>query len=236
MLLTASVAGSLGAARSWKVGEGMTPFVPLAAGAQAEILYLLGGKVVENRLWFVIDNPPAGAVEFQALADGVASWHDANVMPLLSSDVSRFSVFVRDWTYDHSTADGVNGSLVAGGVASPSYSANVSVVVPFRWPLQMGRRKRNKHYIPGIPDSEVTVNTVSFALCDALFEAYVALIDDAPGWYLPNRWRWYVTSSWEGNTLRSEMLAGACIGPPRPFENQPDTYYKLGQRRRRLPV
>lgn len=207
----------------------MSTFVPLVGGAQAEILYLLDGKSIENRLWFVIDTPPADTLALQGLADGLATWHDANIMPVLSSDIARFSVFVREWETDHTTADAFNGSFISGGVADESHSANVAVAVYFRASTVGRFRRPNLNYIPGIPVGSVDLNTPSIGLRTALFDAYVALIDDAPFFYPSNRWRWVLTSQVSGNVPRSEQYALRSIGPVRPDK------IRLAQRRKRLP-
>lgn len=214
----------------------MTPFLALPGGAQAELLYSLSGKNVENRLWFLIDSPPATPSDLQALADGLSSWWASHIVPLLSVDLLFVLCVATDWSSFGAPFYIGSTTSVFGGNPTKSYSANVSVAVPFRWPLQYGRLKRNKHYLPGIPDDVVVGNDVVFTFQDALFEAYVALIDDAPFFNPPNRWRWAVASSYDAGALRSELLARHCIGPPRPLLNSPYTYYKVAQRRRRLPV
>ncbi len=208
----------------------MPPFTPVPDSAQAEILYELGGVVVENRLWFHLDTSPIGSGELQALADGLSSWWALHVMPLLSQDLVMLSVSASDWSV-------VGGGVavgatvgVAGGVASEALSANVALPVLFRWPLSMGRLKKNKNYIPGVPESVVSLNTVDLGWAGQLWDAYVALIDDAPFFNPSNRWRWAVASAWDGGALRTEQLFGLCIGPTR-FET-----WRLGQRRTRLPV
>ena len=205
----------------------MAPFVPLLSGAQAELLFLLGGRTVENRLWFIYDNPPFGVPELQGLADGLFDWHVSNVLPLLSTDITLTTVVATDW----STAGGLSaarlGSSVAGGTASSSYSANVALLVPFRWPLTF-KEKRNANYVPGIPDSAVTLNTVDSMYSGMMFDAYASLVDAARLFSPILNWRWVNVSAWDNNILRSSMLWGDVEGPS---FNQP---FKLGQRRRRL--
>ncbi len=206
----------------------MSTFVPLVDGAQVEIGYSLGGKNVENRLWFTTDSPPVTSTNLQGLSDGVAGWHTANVLPFLSSDIEALSVIATKWDDHVGDTFAQTGIHLFGGTASPSHSANVSLVVPFRWPTATARRKRNKNYIPGIPKSEVDLNTPSAALISALFEAYAALIDAARLFAPLLTWRWRVTSMFEGGSARSTQFVRDSIGPP------PDTPFVLGQRRKRL--
>lgn len=207
----------------------MAPFVAVPGGAQAEIFYRLGGEVLQNRLWFLQDFPPADQDAIDALALGLSNFWIAQMVPLLSSDIEFRGVRSSDWSDDPPPLTSEVHISVFGGTSSPSYSANVALVIPFRWPNFANRLKRNKHYLPGIPDSGISLNTPDATFADAVFEVYVALIDDAPFFYPSNRWRWAVSSAWEAGELRSEQYTQLCIGPPRPET------FKIGQRRKRLP-
>lgn len=203
-------------------------FVPLDAGVQVEILHTYGGEVIENRLWFRYDNPPYTATEIQGLTDGVANWWMDNLLPYLSDQLSTAIVLARDWSGSVPGPSIVTGIGIAGGVAGPAYSANVAVVVPFKWPLGF-RLKKNKNYVPGIPDAGIVLNTVQPDFNDVLFEGYAALVDAARLFYPVLNWRWVVTSAFEGGVARSEQLWKTCQGVPQ------NTIFKVGQRRTRLP-
>lgn len=205
----------------------MAPFVPLAAGAQVEAVFNLGGTVVENRFWFVYDTPPYGVPEIVILCNGFYNWHVANVMPLLSSDIELDHVIATSWFTSLHFGAFTTAPPVAGGTASPSHSANVAVVVPFKWALGF-REKANKNYVPGIPISGVDLNTPTAAFSNDLWEAYVSLIDAARTWGPVQQWRWVVTSAYDGGSARSTQLWTSCQGVPRPG------HFKLGQRRSRL--
>lgn len=203
------------------------PFVPLTDGAEVEILLTLGGVVIENHLWFVSQSPPVTLGTLQNLSDGVALWYSTFVLPLLSQDVTCAAVVANDAAVPRGTTFAFTTVNISGGTASPSYSANVAVLVPFRWPIGF-REKRNANYVPGIPDSAVTLNTVDITWSEALFDAYVEPIDLAPTWGPFPAWRWVNVSAWDGGVLRTEQLWGDVEGPSfvQPF--------KLGQQRRRL--
>jgi len=207
----------------------MSTFVPLVDGAQVEIGYSLGGKNVENRLWFTTDAPPVTSTNLQGLSDGVAAWHTANVLPFLSSDIEVLSVIAVKWDDHIGDTFTQTGVHLFGGNASPSHSANVALVVPFRWPINFSKLKRNKNFVPGVPKSEVTLNTPSAALQSGMFEAYAALIDAARLFTPILTWRWRVTSMFAAGSVRSTQFARDCIGPP------PESTFVLGQRRKRLP-
>ena len=206
----------------------MGVFVPVVDGAQLELKFDLGGLVVTNRLWFTFDNPPFSGTDLQGLVDGVAVWYVSEILPLLSSDITLVDVIAADWTSDPPPSI-VNHPLgLPGGTSSPSCSANVAVVVPFRWPLQHQRLKRNKHYVPGIPDSAVDVNRVDEGFTASLIEGYADLIDAARLFFPVFNWRWVVASAFSGGSPRSVQFVRDCEGPVHTRR------YKIGQRRKRL--
>lgn len=207
----------------------MAPFCPVTDGVQAELVFVLDGEVLSNRLWFTFDNPPFDHAALLGLADGLHEWHRTLIMPSLAHELILYQTRVTDWTADPPSDTADHFGAVQGGNLSGCHSANVSVVVPFKWTLGL-REKRNKHYVPGIPLDQVSLNTVSHTLSAALYEAYSSLIDDTRGFYPVFNWRWRVASAYDGGALRSSQLVRSCQGP---VARDP---YLLGQRRRRLPL
>lgn len=208
----------------------MGVFVPFPYGVQVELLFVLDGQVVENRLWFWTDAfDPPGSAELLGLAQGVYEWHAANLLPYLSQDLRLGSVVATDWSIEGGPFEVYTLGGEDGGIAEESHSANVAVVVPFRWPLQYSRRKRNKNYVPGVPVSGIDLNTPTAFTRDFLFEGYAALIDAARTFSPGDYWYWVVTSAIEAGGPRSEMAFGVSTGPA------PRSRLLAGQRRRRLP-
>lgn len=205
----------------------MTPFIPLADGAQAEIGYSLAGKTMENRLWFVKDNPPIVLSDLQGLADGLVNWHVNKVLPFLSTDIELLSVIAAKWDDHAGDIFAQTHANVLGSVASKSYSANVAVRINLRWPLQF-RQRKNCNFLPGIPDNAISLNTVDLTWAENIWEAYADLIDDTRLFSPILNWRWMVTSYQDGGSFRTEQLAGECIGPVH-WE-----FFRVAQRRKRL--
>jgi len=205
----------------------MATFVPVPDGAQVIIEMGFDGRYTSNRLWFTFDTPPFGLVELQGLADGVSAWYRANILPALSSQLDLRAVAALDWTASPPPLIAQNLTTGAGGLAEPSYSANVAVVVPFLWPSGV-RLKRNKHYVPGIPDSGLVLNTIQPTLQDALFEGYAALVDAARLFTPVLKWRWVAASAFEGGSARAAQFTADIQGPPI------ETPFVIGQRRRRV--
>jgi len=208
----------------------VAPFVPLTNGAQVELVFVLAGQVVSNRLWFWTDGDPPASAELLGLADGVYSWYTDNILPSLSNELLLQTVVAKDWSTSTTPFEVTTLPPITGGAIESCYSANVALSVGFRWPVQFARLKKNKNYVTGIPLSAIDLNTPTDAIRDVLFEGYAALVDAArffvPGFY----WFWVVTSAWEDNTLRSEQLFKKCLGPVARLE------IHTGQRRKRLPV
>lgn len=208
----------------------MSVFVPLPDGAQVEVVYVLDGQVMENRLWFWTDTPAIDHAALQGLADGVYAWHTTNILPFLSSAIQLAAVEAKDWSADPPPDVAVAGPPINGGADADCHSANVAAFVKFRWPNQLQMLRRNGNFVPGVPKSAVDLNTPTDAFKHALFEGYAALIDAARTFAPGHFWNWVVTSAISAGAPRSEQAFGLCIGPP------PRRFVRLGQRRKRLPI
>jgi hypothetical protein len=203
-------------------------FVPLLDGAQVEIGFSLGGKTMENRLWFVDRQPPITLTQLQDLADGVAAWHVAEVLPLLSSDIELLSVLAEKW--DDHVGDIFAQSHVnlLGGSATQSHSANVAVKIRFKGSTAQTWRD-GSNFVPGIPIDVVNLNTVDHTFAEALRFAYVDLIDLASGFGPFPAWRWVITSQvLDGSPRTTQAFARTDF--PRVRE------LPVAQRRKRLPI
>lgn len=205
----------------------MPPFVSLTDGAQAELVFSLGGKIVMNRLWFITRQPPIDQAQLDALALGLSSWHTSQVMPYLAQELRLELVRATQWDAFPPAAVGFVVPAVAGGNSSGCHSANVSVRVSFKGSSAQ-TFPNNSNFVPGIPLDGVDVNTYTPALRDALFDAYVNVIDLASGWGVFPAWRWVITSRQLGNAWRASQAFARTD-----FIRFPSPY--VSPRRRRLP-
>lgn len=204
------------------------PFIPLPEGAQVEIVQVVADdSIAVNRLWFRRRTGSPTEENLQQLADGVAAWHTAQVLPYLSDQVTRTIVRARSWVSFVGAPQYANLTTAVGGVASPAQSANVSLRVRF---LADGppRGFYNSNFVGGLPQSGVETNRLGLALVDAIFEAYVSVIDLAAVWGPFPAWRWVCTSRRAGNAWRDVQFyrPAGIIEVPSPF---------VSPRRRRLP-
>lgn len=198
----------------------MPPFVPLADGAQVQVVFALGPLIVSDRLFFVSRQPPVDPTQLLALAAGVADWHVAEVMPLLSDAIQLAAVEAFDWTADPSPTIAVVAPLVNGANTSGCHSANVSIRVRFK-PSTALPRTYNANFVPGIPLDAVLRNTVDPTYAESLRSAYVDLIDLAAVFGPFPAWRWVCTSQILDGAPRSEQAFGRTdfITVPSPYVN-----------------
>jgi len=204
----------------------MAVFVPLLDGARVEIGFSLGGKTVENLLWFIDRQPPITLTQLQALADGVAAWHVAEVLPLLSSDIELLSVLAVKWD-DHAGDTFAQSDVhLFGGTAVQSHSANVAVKIRFKGSTAQTWRD-GSNFVPGIPVDAVNLNRVEHTFAEALRFAYVDLIDLAAVFGPFPAWRWVITSQFLDGSARTTQ-AFARTDFPRVRE------LPVAQRRKRL--
>ena len=179
--------------------------MPLADGAQVDILYSLGGRVVENRLWFISRFLPLDQGLLDNLTLGVANHFEAQLLPFLASELGFIRVDGRDWTSDPPPFTSITNVFASGGNGSGCHSANVAVRTAFRGTSNQ-TFPNNANFIPGIPKDQVTLNKYSDELRDAIFECYVNLIDAAGTFDPSNTWRWVITSRQVDNAFRTEQL------------------------------
>lgn len=205
----------------------MTPFVPAPGLVQAELFFRQQLVTVENRLWFRKDDLTITQSDLDNLAVGVSDWYSVGVLPYLSWDVAFLGVLTRKFDDHDGDLFGETFLRSAGGLIEAPYSANVSVRVNFRWPLQH-RLRKNCHFVPGIPMSALQWNTVDLTWANNVWEGYVGLIDEARFFEPASGWHWVLASAYEHGDLRTEQFVAPCIGPTRWTE------WRIAQRRPRL--
>jgi len=206
----------------------MTPFVPFPGGAMGEIVYEFNrSKILSNRLWFRFDNPPITQADLDGLAFGLYHWHNDNILPFLSNQITFAAVKVYDWSADPPPLISGAGLSELGGTIDLVHSANVALRVNFRWPLGV-RERMNCNFVPGVPMGGVDLNTPIDPFLDGIWEGYAALVDAARLFPPVFNWRWVVASSYDAGALRSSLFNRECNGPVQ------KEFIRLGQRRKRL--
>lgn len=180
--------------------------VPWPDGAQLEFVYSMGGIVFENRLWMLNRQPPTTQTQLDDLALAASTYWIANQLPLQSHEARLELVRATSWDNPLAPLTGFVVTGLDGGVTGPSHSANVAIRVSFGGPDSI-RIFRNGNFFGGVPQDAVDVNVIDALYADALFEAYVGMIDASAAWGSFPAWRWSVASLELDHVLRSEIFA-----------------------------
>lgn len=159
-------------------------FQPAPSIVQATIEGRADGQLTINDLYFFA----TGAITapgLNALATALANWINTSLAPLLSRDWTSSRVRVFDLT----TPTGLQAELtsaVVGGVDVEAAPNNVAACISLRT-AQRGRSGRGRNFIPGIPNSVITLNTLDPTFIGDLIIAYLTLVGAgsfSPGWEL----------------------------------------------------
>jgi len=137
----------------------------------------------------------------QSLSDNLAVWFTDNLAPLLSDDWSAVRVRCSDLT----TATGVvaeTAAAQAGGISGEANPNNVAACVSFRT-AQRGRSGRGRNFVPGIPGSLVTLNTLDSTFITDLIAVYTSMI--GVGTFTAG-WQWVVLSRVTGGSPRANGI------------------------------
>lgn len=147
------------------------PFIPVNNGALVEIKFLLGTTIVENTMWF--ENLVTPTVPLlQNLATNVATAFSTYQSAYQSADVTLYEVKATSMESD--TAPTYTHSLtppVAGGVATPRCPGSVTWAVQFR-STNRGRSFRGRNYWVGLGESQVSGDSITSTLANAIITAY----------------------------------------------------------------
>lgn len=159
------------------------PYQRVPFTVQAEVRYVAGTIPFVNTLYF---QKPGGYSETDVaeIADYVDVWASSGVIQLLSNTVSYTYTTVRglDAENDFLVVADANGP-VTGGSISPRLPMNVAICVSLRTGLT-GRSARGRNYIGGLPEAEVSLDTISSNLQNLIVTEYNALRTGAAliGW------------------------------------------------------
>lgn len=173
------------------------PFQEVPATVQLRFEGRMDNQVTINDLYF---RKISGVVDFPSVASLVGAaiaWWNPSIIALLSEDWSS----VRVQAIDLTAADGIVFELPyiqSGAVPSESAPNNVAACVSIRSGVR-GRSARGRNYVAGVPNAQITLNTLSTDFIDNLLGGYQALIGpDA----LDTGWQWVIVSRFTGGLAR----------------------------------
>lgn len=173
------------------------PFQPAPSIAGLQLRGVVDSQLTINDLYFF----SSGAItplSLQTLVDGVQDWFATVLTPLLSDDWSSTGVHGVD--LGSATGAAADASAInPGGVSGEANPNNVAMVVSFRT-AQRGRSGHGRNFVPGIPGSAVTLNTLDPAFISDVLAAYAQLI--GAGTFVTG-WQWVVLSRQTEGELRA---------------------------------
>lgn len=151
------------------------PFVPVPAVALAEVRMLLFGQQIENTLYFKFGGSPT-TLDMNGLGDDLIDWWDLQYSQPLSTQLTLREIAVTSLV--SATAPAVvrtPSSPLAGKDDAPASPGNVALAISFRT-VNRGRSFRGRNFIPGIPNDQITGNTVASGVVEAIEGAYADLL------------------------------------------------------------
>lgn len=150
--------------------------MPLEHGVQVECVFRLDGRVVSNRLWFVVVAGEPTMTDLGNIGGGVAFWCATNLVPLLSHDITFLGTRAYDATVAYPGPQVLTSSFVSGSASAGSLSANVAIKMEFQTESPPAEWL-NWNFVAGAPVSAVTLNRVSPGYAADLKGAYDVLLD-----------------------------------------------------------
>ena len=170
--------------------------------AQIQLMGQVDGQLTVNDLYFEISGGGITAVNLGAITTAVMDWWTAQIAPLLSDDWTS----IRAVGVDLTAVDGPRRevpNITAGGISGEANPNNVAAVVSLRTD-QRGRSGRGRNFVPGIPGTVVTLNTLDPSFISNLLTNYFLLV--GPGTFLAG-WQLVVVSRRTAGALRPTGIA-----------------------------
>lgn len=197
-------------------------FQPVPNCASVEILGDYHGERVENTLYYLYPTTPTEA-DLQDLVDAIAPVVNGTMMPLLPPQWVGVQVYARGLSLAIDVqATNVTMLGVAGSFPSPGLPGNVTIAVKRSSGLT-GRSSRGRIYWMGLPESEVTGNSLSVGLGNQL----PTTMEDIDGAALAEGWTPVIVSRRQAGVLLATALTY-------PITNWSLEDYRTDSQRRRL--
>jgi hypothetical protein len=173
------------------------PFQPAPSIAQVTIEGTVDSQLTVNDLFFFSSGAVTG-VSLALLGNAVATWAATSLVPFLSRDWAGSRVRC----FDLGSPTGFQytvGMVEVGGVDVEAAPNNVAACVSIRT-AQRGRSGRGRNYIPAIPNSLITLNTMDPGWMSDILGAYGFLV--GAGTFAAG-WQWVVLSRVTGGVPRA---------------------------------
>ena len=177
-------------------------FQPVPNVAQIVLEGRVDSQQTINDLYFGISGGGITVVNLQTLVDAMTTWFGINLAQLLSDDWACVRVIGIDLTSQSGprVENAVGNTGAISGEANPN---NVAATVSLRTGLR-GRSFRGRNFVPAIPGSVVTLNTLDPTFISDLLNEYNILV--GPGTFLAG-WELVVVSRIQGGVVLSNGVA-----------------------------
>jgi hypothetical protein len=173
------------------------PFVAVPNTALVRLQGVVDNQMTINDLSFEVSGGGITVVNLTTLAVAVEDWWSLNVANLLSENWSTVRVTAVDLSSETGPSVEV-ASSTPGGVSGEAAPNNVAACVSFRT-ASRGRSARGRNFVPSIPNSLITLNTLDAGFITDLLNAYSLL--PGAGTFLAG-WEWVVVSRFTGGVER----------------------------------
>lgn len=179
-------------------------FIPVPNVAEVRLEGVVDGQLTINTSYWEVSGGGITGVNLAALLTAVGGWGQSQLAPLLSDDWALVRTVGTDLTVANSFQQEL-ATPATGGVSGEANPNNVAAVVKFGTG-HTGRSFRGRNFVPAIPGSVVTLNTLDPTFISDLLNAYGAL--EGAGTFIPG-WQWVVVSRFSGVGLDGKPIPRA---------------------------
>lgn len=133
--------------------------------------------------------------DVQGLVANLANWFTLSFASNLSEDWSTLAIHGRGLDVQNGIVVDSTPTPMPGGETGEAAPNNVALCISFRTGIG-GRAFRGRNYVPGVPNSMITLNTFDADWLAAVAASYALLLPG--GGALPTGWTWGVLSRFSG--------------------------------------
>lgn len=182
-------------------------FQPVPDVALARVIGRVDGQLTVNTLYWQVSGSGIDEVNLTTLANAVDNWANGSLVQPLSNDWAYERTDVIDLSAPNSFQVTVSSPAV-GESSAEAAPNNVAACISFQTVFS-GRSFRGRNYIPGIPNDQITLNTMGTPFMTSLTTIYGALI--GAGTFVAG-WQWGVVSRQSGGVPRVAGLFSPISG------------------------
>lgn len=150
------------------------PFIPVPNVAQAEIRGLLNSEEVENVLHFQFNGSQTQA-DLMELGDGLWTWYDTYIKPLVGGLMSVREIYLTDLTSQTGPTFSYTQPFPINGTATGDTLPNNCALSVTKRTAKRGRSYRGRIFHMGLVESQVSASYVLSSFGPTIASAYAQL-------------------------------------------------------------